>query len=127
MDNYIIETARLQLRPMQSADVGALHRISNEPGVRKYLFDNRPVSPACIREIFQQSVFNFESRNFGLWILREKSAPEVIGFCGLRGVKDLAETEFSMRLASRSGTSAMRLKPHALSSTMRLSASDSIV
>jgi [ribosomal protein S5]-alanine N-acetyltransferase len=99
MDNYIIETARLQLRPMQSADVGALHRISNEPGVRKYLFDNRPVSPACIHEIFQQGVFNFESRNFGLWILREKPALEVIGLCGLRGVEDLPEIEIFYALS----------------------------
>jgi [ribosomal protein S5]-alanine N-acetyltransferase len=99
MDNYIIETARLQLRPMQSADVEVLHRIANEPRVRKYLFDDRSVSSACIGEIFQQSVSNFESRNFGLWILREKPAPELIGFCGLRGVEDLAETEIFYALS----------------------------
>jgi [ribosomal protein S5]-alanine N-acetyltransferase len=98
MDNNI-ETARLQLQPMQSADVMAFHRISNEPGVRKYLFDDRPVSPACVQDIFQQSVSNFKARNFGIWILREIRMPEIVGFCGLRSVEHLVETEILYALS----------------------------
>jgi RimJ/RimL family protein N-acetyltransferase len=99
MNNYIIETARLKLRPMQSLDIGAIHQISNEPGVRKYLFDDKPVSRAFIQEVFQQSVSNFESRNFGIWILREKRTPKIVGFSRLRGVEDLAETEILYALS----------------------------
>ena len=91
MESYIIETARLTLVPMQSTDVGAVYQISNQSGVRKYLFDDKPVCPAFIDAIFQQSISNFEARNFGIWILRKKRTPEIVGFCGLRSVEHLAE------------------------------------
>jgi RimJ/RimL family protein N-acetyltransferase len=84
---------------MQSTDIEALYRILNEPRVRKYLLDDKLVSPAFIDEIFRQSLSNFASLQFGLWILREKPAAQVIGFCGLRRVEDLAETEILYALS----------------------------
>jgi RimJ/RimL family protein N-acetyltransferase len=99
MDSQAIETARLDLQPMQFADANAIHQISNQPGVRKYLFDDKPVSLAFVRETLQQSVCNFESRKFGIWTITEKRAPEVIGFCGLRSADDLAEIEILYALS----------------------------
>jgi ribosomal-protein-alanine N-acetyltransferase len=99
MESYIIETARLTLMPMQSTDGGAVYQISNQSGVRKYLFDDKPVCPAFIDAIFQQSISNFEARNFGIWILRKKRTPEIVGFCGLRSVEHLAETEILYALS----------------------------
>jgi len=61
-----------------------MHQVSNEPGVRKYLFDGKPVSFSIAHEIIRQSAPNFESRKFGIWTIREKRTPEVVGFCGLK-------------------------------------------
>jgi [ribosomal protein S5]-alanine N-acetyltransferase len=91
--NCIFETARLNLRPMQSGDVGVIHQISNEPGVYKYLFDDKPSASDFIQGIYEQSVINFESRRFGVWILLEKRTDTIVGFCGLRIVEVLSETE----------------------------------
>ena len=39
-----LETERLILRALSADDVDPLHRISNEPLVRLYLWDDQPVS-----------------------------------------------------------------------------------
>lgn len=79
--------------PMCAADVDAIGRIANEPGVRRYLFDDQPVAPEFIRAVLAQSVSDFEARRFGIWTVREKGADSPIGFCGLRLVQDLGEVE----------------------------------
>jgi [ribosomal protein S5]-alanine N-acetyltransferase len=84
---------RLSLRPMTGADVSAIHRIANEPGVRKYLFDDKAVTIDFVESIFQQSSVNFESRGFGIWIVKESASAELIGFCGLRYAEELKEIE----------------------------------
>src|SRR5580658_7005259 len=96
---FIISTARLSLRPMDVADLEPILRISNEPGVRRYLFDDQSVAAGVVREIYRQSVANFESRRFGIWVVRETGCDEVIGFCGLRVFEDLDEIEILYALS----------------------------
>jgi len=38
-----LQTERLSLRPLTRADENTLHRISNDPLVRRYLWDDEPV------------------------------------------------------------------------------------
>jgi [ribosomal protein S5]-alanine N-acetyltransferase len=90
---FALETVRLAMLPMCAADVDAIGRIANEPGVRRYLFDDRPIAPEFIRAVLAQSVSDFEARRFGIWTVREKGADSPIGFCGLRLVQDLGEVE----------------------------------
>jgi [ribosomal protein S5]-alanine N-acetyltransferase len=78
---------------MEQADVSQIHRIANEPGVRKYLFDDRVVASDYIGSISRQSTVSFESRGFGIWINRERNSPDAIGFCGLRDAEQLHEIE----------------------------------
>jgi [ribosomal protein S5]-alanine N-acetyltransferase len=98
-DSYILETPRLILRPMERVDVSALHRIANEPQVRKYLFDDEPVAIDLIEAVLQQSEDNFDSRRFGIWIVRERNSPEAIGLCGLRDAEELGEIEILYALS----------------------------
>lgn len=98
-DSYILETARLDLRPMQRADVGAIHRIANEPGVRKFLFDDQPIAYDSVESILRQSSKNFDARRFGIWIVRERNSSDAIGFCGLRESKELGEVEILYALS----------------------------
>jgi [ribosomal protein S5]-alanine N-acetyltransferase len=84
---------------MDVADLEPILRISNEPGVRRYLFDDQSVAAGVVREIYRQSVANFESRRFGIWVVRETGCDEVIGFCGLRVFEDLDEIEILYALS----------------------------
>jgi [ribosomal protein S5]-alanine N-acetyltransferase len=46
-----LETGRLVLRPLAETDVDELYRISNEPLVRRYLWDDEPVSKDTIETV----------------------------------------------------------------------------
>lgn len=54
----------------------------NHPDVRRYLFDDRRVSIALVREQIARSRHLFRERGFGLYTIRRRS--RVIGFAGLR-------------------------------------------
>ena len=82
---------------MEATDVEPIYRIANQLGVRHFLFDDKYVSQEFIRKIHEQSVANFKSRAFGIWILTEKAIDLAIGFCGLRIAEELDEIELLYR------------------------------
>ena len=82
MEELAIATTRLQLRQFRLGDVDDLHRLWNEPGVRKYLWDDRPVPRELVESIVERSVALFRELGFGLWAVLPKTADELIGFCG---------------------------------------------
>lgn len=84
---------------MSSADLRAVHRIANEPDVRKYLFDDKPVAIDFIEAVLEQSTIDFDLRRFGIWIVRDKNSAEVIGFCGLRHATELDVREILYALS----------------------------
>ena len=51
----MLETERLILRALSADEVNSLRRISNEPNVRLYLWDNELVSEATIKSLIVQS------------------------------------------------------------------------
>ncbi len=77
-----LETERLDLRPLSAHDAPALHRISNEPPVRRYLWDDEPVTHARIEEVVAQSVRMFSEEGVGLFGVRLRGSQELVGFCG---------------------------------------------
>jgi RimJ/RimL family protein N-acetyltransferase len=84
-----LETERLILRPLSAHDAPALHRISNEPPVRRYLWDDEPVTSAQIEEVVAQSVRMFSEEGVGLFGVRLRgSSGELVGFCGFGHTRD---------------------------------------
>ena len=77
-----LQTARLVLRPLAAPDAPVIHRISNEPAVRRYLWDDAPVTSAHIEEGVAQSVRMFSEEGVGLFGVRLRDSPELVGFCG---------------------------------------------
>lgn len=77
-----IETSRLRLRPVTGADLGAIHRLWIDPGVRKYLWDDEviPVKQAASAISASQSMF--EEDGYGLWVVCPRDEETIIGFCG---------------------------------------------
>lgn len=89
-------TAPLALRPFAPADRLRLHAIFRDPYVRRYLWDSKLVSLATVDEVIAASEACFSKHGMGLWCVAEagaRSAPETIGFAGLR---PMASGEFEL-------------------------------
>lgn len=94
----VLETERLVLRPLSATDVEALYRISNEPAVRRYLWDDGPVSRATIEEVVTQSVRLFSEEGLGLFGIRLRDSEEIVGFCGFARLEGMEEVELVYEL-----------------------------
>jgi [ribosomal protein S5]-alanine N-acetyltransferase len=83
-----LETERLVLRPLSVDDAPAIHRISNEPRVRRYLWDDEPVPSAQIQAVVVQSVRMFSEEGVGLFGVRLRGSAELVGFGGFGHTRD---------------------------------------
>src|SRR5436309_83512 len=84
MHRFDIETARLRLRPITLGGLDDMWRIWNEPGVRKFLWDDQPVSREMAEDAVRRASESFEQHGFGIWAITHKENAAVIGFCGFR-------------------------------------------
>jgi ribosomal-protein-alanine N-acetyltransferase len=96
----LLETPRLSLRPLGKDDQEALHRLCTQAEVCRYLFDERNPSRTETDAIVGDSQASFASRGFGLWGLRSRSAPDLIGFCGLAFLERLGAVEILYALSA---------------------------
>jgi RimJ/RimL family protein N-acetyltransferase len=114
-----LETERLLLRPPVEADLDDLHRISNDPLVRRYLWDDEPVLRATIGEVIAQSTRMFSEEGVGLFGVRLRGGEELLGFCGFVRLEDMEEIELGYELAPewwgrglhRGGSGVRALRP----------------
>jgi len=83
------ETAHLTVTPVTMNDVDALRDVWSEPDVRRYLFDDEPVSRARADEIIRAALARVDVR-LGLWVLRERGSGAVVGAAGLQPAADVA-------------------------------------
>ena len=97
-DAPTLETDRLVLRPIATDDADALHRISNEPDVRRYLWDDEPVAKATIRNLFSESGTMFADEGIGLFGVRRRGSENLIGFCGFVRLEGMEEPELAYEL-----------------------------
>ena len=78
----ILRTPRLTLHPFSVRDGPALHRQWNDREIRRFLFDDRPVSPSLVHEQIAASRRLFRELGFGFFTVRR--GVRTIGFVGLR-------------------------------------------
>jgi len=81
--NLVLETPRLQLKPVSEDELGALYRIFVDPYVRRYLCDDKVLSLEQVEEFLNESQKLFKEQRFGLWLIRTKDHEEIIGVTGL--------------------------------------------
>lgn len=93
-----LETGRLVLRPLSTDDADALHRVSNEPDVRRYLWDDEPVEEATIRDLIAQGVRMFTEEGIGLFGVRRRESEDLLGFCGFVRLEGMEEPELGYEL-----------------------------
>jgi [ribosomal protein S5]-alanine N-acetyltransferase len=97
-DAPVLETARLMLRPLDAGDANALHRVSNEPGVRRYLWDDEPIEEATSRDLIAQSNRTFSEEDVGLFGVRMRGREDLLGFCGFVRLEGMKEPELLYEL-----------------------------
>jgi ribosomal-protein-alanine N-acetyltransferase len=81
--SLILDTQRLQLKPILANELNTLHSILIDPYVRKYLCDDQVFSLQQTEEMLLQSQKLFEEQRFGLWFIETNNEQEIIGFVGL--------------------------------------------
>lgn len=97
-DTPTLRTNRLVLRPITAHDLDALHRISNEPEVRRFLWDDEPAEKATIRLIISESGTMFADAGIGLFGVRRHGRENLIGFCGFVRLEGMEEPELAYEL-----------------------------
>jgi RimJ/RimL family protein N-acetyltransferase len=85
-DGPVLRTPRLVLTPLRIADEPALHAHWNDPDVRRYLWDDRPVAAETVAEVVAASREHFASRGYGLFGLRPPDVAALMGVAGLRPI-----------------------------------------
>jgi RimJ/RimL family protein N-acetyltransferase len=96
-----LETERLVLRPLSAGELDALHRISNEPNVRLYLWDGEQVSEATIEGLIAQSDRKFSEEKIGLFGVRVRGREDLLGFCGFARLEGMEEPELWYELTQK--------------------------
>ncbi len=85
----ILETKRLRLRPLEEADIPALHSFWTQPDVRRYLWDNVIITMERVAEIVAESTAFFAKFGSGFFAIESKDDPgALLGFCGHRQFED---------------------------------------
>jgi ribosomal-protein-alanine N-acetyltransferase len=77
-----LESRRLSLQPFDPVDRDELLALFNHPDVRRYLLDDKLVTIEWVEEAIRKSLRLFASAGYGLWAVRPKGAPDIIGFAG---------------------------------------------
>lgn len=80
-----LQTQRLLLRPFGPLDAGYYFGLFNDRDVRRYLWDDSPVSWNQVESVRAESDRTFTTRGFGVWTVTFDSGIP-IGFGGLRFV-----------------------------------------
>jgi len=87
--DHVLTTERLVLRPVTAHDHAMLMTHWILPDVRRFLFDGGALSAAEVTETIEDSVRDFTSGGYGIWLIQEDHGTELIGTTGLRPLDDL--------------------------------------
>jgi len=93
-----IDTERLRLTPFADEDVDAVCEFFRQPGVRRYLWDDRLAPVERVRSIQARSDEGFASGRFGLWVSRLSDGRSIIGLAGFYPYHDPPEIELMYSL-----------------------------
>jgi ribosomal-protein-alanine N-acetyltransferase len=89
------------LRPLSADEADSLHRISNEPNVRLYLWDDERVSEATIKSFIARSDGMFLKEKIGLYGVRMRGSEDLLGFCGFVRLEGMEEPELWYELTQK--------------------------
>jgi RimJ/RimL family protein N-acetyltransferase len=94
----MLVTRRLQLRPLTSAALRALHAHWSHEEVGRWMFDGEPPPLSKVEEELGQSSDLFAELGLGIWGLYVPMRPRLIGTCGFLRVEEIDEIEILFSL-----------------------------
>lgn len=80
--SYIIQTARLGMRPFRGSDIEVLSAISADQEVMRYMITG-PQSKAQSNAFLLRQQKQQQEKGYSLWAVIELRSNKMIGFCGL--------------------------------------------
>lgn len=92
----ILETNRLLLREFNLEDAKSLYELNLNPNVIKFTGD---IAFGNIQEAenFLKQYKDYQTNGFGRWAVVDKLNHEFLGWCGLKYVKEINETDIGFR------------------------------
>lgn len=78
-----LRSRRLILRPVRVADLTAVHAMWTNSEVRRFLFDDRCISPSEAQALIESSEAKFQETRFGVWLACGEGSEAPRGFAGL--------------------------------------------
>lgn len=97
--NYILETPRLLLREFHEEDAPHFYKLNEDPEVTRYTGDLPFRDEEAARQ-FLLDYDQYEKHGYGRWAVLlkpENTRPEWIGWCGLKYIPELDETDVGFR------------------------------
>lgn len=90
----VVETERLLLRRLTTADAPFILRLVNEPSFIRYIGDkNVRNSHDAEQYLLNGPIASYEQHGFGLYLVELKETGKPLGMCGLLKRKELAEVD----------------------------------
>jgi [ribosomal protein S5]-alanine N-acetyltransferase len=120
MSNYVLETERCLLRPLNPADCGSFFRLNEHPDIFRFTTDPPFESVNDARKFLEQ--YNpYRQNGFGRWAVELKKDRIFTGWCGLKFILEENEVDVGYRflpefwgrgLATETGTACCNLGFH---------------
>ena len=101
MARVVLETRRLVLRRIDTADVDALLAVYGDADAMRWVDDGEPITrPECERWV-EVTANNYATRGYGMFAVELRPAGPLIGFCGLvhPGGQEVAEVKYALARA----------------------------
>ncbi len=92
----VIETERLQLRELHVGDAAHFYALNSNTNVLKYTGDTAFES-VLEAEHFLRNYHEYEVNGYGRWAVLDKFSGEFLGWCGLKYVAEVDETDIGFR------------------------------
>lgn len=96
-----VNTARLRLTPVSTADIDVLHAMWIDPDVRRYLWDDVVIDRTTVEEVVGQNARDWSERRYGFWLIVDAESGDVAGFIGFRSSGDTPAPELLYGLLPR--------------------------
>ena len=84
MMDFIIETERFYIRPLNAGDAGGIFELDSNPNVHKYLGNNPIKTLAEAENVIELITQQYKDLGIGRWAIIEKSTGNFVGWTGFK-------------------------------------------
>ncbi|MBT8145559.1 MAG: GNAT family N-acetyltransferase [Gammaproteobacteria bacterium] len=83
METPLFETARLQIREINSSDFDEMMTVYGDPVAMRWVDDGQPITEKDCRRWIKITRDNYANRGYGMFAVEDRRNGSVLGFCGL--------------------------------------------